>query len=107
MNILWKDGDVSAKTISLMLEETAGWNKNTTYSTIKKCILKGYIERREPNFMCHALISKTEVQLASANDLLMKLFDGSVSRLFSCLVSQKEIDEKRMAELNKLIEELE
>ena len=34
---------------------------NTTYTLIKG-VSKGAIERSEPNFMCHALIPKEEVQ---------------------------------------------
>ena len=53
MNVLWKDGDLTAKQISTILGEQIGWNQNTTYTVIKKCIAKGAIERREPNFVCH------------------------------------------------------
>ena len=56
MNVLWTQGDVSAKHISNVLKEEIGWNMNTTYTLIKRCIKKGAIERLEPNFICHALI---------------------------------------------------
>ena len=54
MEVLWQDGDTTAKELSLRLADSAGWNKNTTYTVIKKCVEKGAIERREPNFLCHA-----------------------------------------------------
>ena len=57
MEVIWKEGDVTAKQISLTLRDTIGWNKNTTYTVIKKCIQKGFIERLEPNFVCRALLS--------------------------------------------------
>ena len=56
MNVLWTQGDVTAKHISNVLKEEIGWNMNTTYTLIKRCIKKGAIERLEPNFICHALI---------------------------------------------------
>lgn len=77
MDVLWKEGDKTAKQISEILGERIGWNVNTTYTVIKKCIAKGAIERREPNFMCHALIAKEEVRRAEASDLVDKIFDGS------------------------------
>ena len=43
MEVIWKEGDVTAKQISLTLRDTIGWNKNTTYTVIKKCIQKGFI----------------------------------------------------------------
>lgn len=41
MNVLWKEGDVTAKHISDVLKEETGWNMNTTYTLIKRCIKKG------------------------------------------------------------------
>ncbi len=61
MCVLWSEGDTTAKHISDVLKKEIGWNMNTTYTLIKRCIKKGAIERSEPNFMCHALIPKEEV----------------------------------------------
>ena len=33
-----------------VLTERVGWNKNTTYTVIKKCIEKGAVEREESGF---------------------------------------------------------
>ena len=55
MGVLWDEGDTTAKHISDVLKEEIGWNMNTTYTLIKRCIKKGAIERSEPNFMCHAI----------------------------------------------------
>ena len=38
MEVLWQDGDTTAKELSLRLADSAGWNKNTTYTVIKKCV---------------------------------------------------------------------
>ncbi len=45
MGVLWKEGDTTAKQISDILKAEIGWNMNTTYTVIKKCIAKGAIER--------------------------------------------------------------
>ena len=71
MDVLWKEGDMPAKQVSDILKETTGWNMNTTYTVIKKCIAKGAIERREPNFLCHALIARDVVQAAETEELLV------------------------------------
>ena len=49
MDILWKEGDVPAKHVAEVLTGELGWNKNTTYTLIKRCIKKGAIERFEPS----------------------------------------------------------
>ena len=38
MDVLWKDGDVPAKYVADTLNREVGWNKNTTYTLIKRCI---------------------------------------------------------------------
>ena len=43
MEVLWKEGDLPAKDISQILGDKIGWNKNTTYTVIKKCIYENRI----------------------------------------------------------------
>lgn len=76
MDVLWREGDSTAKCISGILKNEVGWNKNTTYTLIKRCIEKGAIERSEPNFMCHALIPKERIQEIETNELINKVYDG-------------------------------
>jgi len=38
MKVLWKEGNITAGQILKILKEEIGWNKNTTYTVIKKCI---------------------------------------------------------------------
>lgn len=70
MGVLWREGDCTAKHISDVLKQEVGWNMNTTYTLIKRCIGKGAIQRSEPNFLCHALIQKEEVQQLQTDELI-------------------------------------
>ncbi|MCI8992841.1 MAG: BlaI/MecI/CopY family transcriptional regulator [Eubacterium sp.] len=103
MNVLWKNGDSTAKQISTVLGEEVGWNRNTTYTLIKRCIKKGAIERTEPNFMCHALIGKEEVQEAETDELINKIFDGSADKLFASLLGRKKLSAEQMEHLQQII----
>ena len=107
MDVLWKEGDKTAKQISDILKEEIGWNMNTTYTVIKKCIAKGAIERKEPNFLCHALIEKEEVQAAETEELIGKLFDGSADLLFASLLGSKKVSREQLEKLRKLVDEME
>ena len=51
-----------ARQIAAILTESIGWNVNATYTHIKRCIAKNAIERIDPGFLCHALVSKQQVQ---------------------------------------------
>lgn len=107
MNVLWKEGDTTAKHISDILNEEVGWNMNTTYTLIKRCIKKGAIERSEPKFMCHALIPKEEVQEAETNELIDKIYDGSVDKLFTALLGRKKLSAEQIEKLKKIVGDLE
>lgn len=105
MAVLWREGDTTAKRISDILKEQTGWNVNTTYTVIKKCIGKGAVERREPNFLCRALISREEVQAAETDELIEKIYDGSVDMLFASLLSRKRLSDEQIEKLKKIVEE--
>ena len=107
MDVLWKEGDMLAKQISDILKESTGWNMNTTYTVIKKCIAKGAIERREPNFLCHALIARDVVQAAETEELLHKLFDSSPDLLFASLLGHQRLSKPQIDNLRRMVSELE
>ncbi|MEO3945418.1 BlaI/MecI/CopY family transcriptional regulator [Gorillibacterium sp. CAU 1737] len=106
MDVLWKEGDTTAKRISDLLKEQVGWNMNTTYTLIKRCIAKGAIERREPNFLCHALIPKEQVQEKETTELINKVFDGSADLLFASLLSRKNLSTDEIERLKQLVHQL-
>lgn len=107
MSVLWREGDTTAKHISDVLKTETGWNMNTTYTLIKRCIKKGAIQRSEPNFMCHALIPKEEVQEAETNELINKIYDGSPDKLFAALLGRKKLTAEQMKRLKQIVEDLE
>lgn len=106
MDVLWREGDLTAKEISNRLNREIGWNMNTTYTVIKKCVAKGAIQRTEPHFMCHALVTREEVRQYEAGALVDKIFDGSPSLLFASLLNGRKLSSQELSELRKLVEEL-
>ena len=104
MEVLWQDGDTTAKELSLRLADSAGWNKNTTYTVIKKCVEKGAIERREPNFLCHVCITKEAAQQEEADTLLDKVFGGSAALLFASVLSGRKLKKEELERLRALVE---
>ncbi|WP_410772107.1 BlaI/MecI/CopY family transcriptional regulator [Fontibacillus sp. BL9] len=106
MDVLWRAGDQTAKQISDILKDEIGWNMNTTYTIIKKCINKGAIERREPHFLCHALIRKEQVQELETAELVDKVFDGSVDKLFASLLGRKNLSAQQIEKLKQIVDSL-
>ena len=104
MEVLWEQGETSAKDISALLNKRIGWNKNTTYTVIKKLESKGALRRSEPHFMCAPLVNKKAVQHEQTDELVKKLFDGSKKALFSTLLSDENLTAQDIADLRDLIE---
>ena len=86
MDILWKEGDTSAKDIAEILNRQVGWSKTTTYTVIKKCV--------------------KEVQEAETNELIDKMYDGSSDKLIAALLGSKRLTAEEIQSLKKLVEDL-
>ncbi len=107
MGVLWKRGDTPAKEIAKVLTAELGWNVNTTYTLIKRCISKGAIQRSEPGFLCHALIPKSAVQEAETDELINKVYDGSADKLFAALLGRKQLSPQQIEKLRQIVGDLE
>ncbi len=105
MDIIWEKGPLTAKEISLIAKDTIGWNKNTTYTVIKKLEAKGFIRRDEPGFLCTSLISREDVRKNEASALLNKFFGGSRKALFSALLEDEKLSDSEIEELRGLIDQ--
>lgn len=106
MEVLWKEGDQTAAQLTKIMNKETGWIRNTTYTVIKKLVEKGAVERREPNFICHAAVTKESVRRSEANELIDKLFDGSAQLFLSAYVSGKKLSSEEIDGLRRIVEEL-
>ena len=103
MDIVWDKEPVSAKEITHIAADTIGWNKNTTYTIIKKLIEKNAIKRTEPNFICTSLVKKEDVQKTETQSLIDKLYNGSRKAFFAAFI-EEDISDDELEVLKKLIE---
>lgn len=105
MNVIWRLGEPTAKQVAEILQAEVGWNVNTTYTLIKRCIQKGAVQRQEPHFVCRALVSKASVQAAETNNLIDKIFDGSKEQLFAALLGRQTISREQISRLKQMVED--
>lgn len=105
MEVLWEEGAVPARRVVEVLSQRVGWNKNTTYTVIKKCVEKGAVRREEPEFLCTPLVERADVQREETNALIDKMFGGSSELFFSAFLRQRGIGEDDARQLLQLIRE--
>lgn len=107
MELLWKNGEMSAKEIAAALAESVGWSKTTTYTVIKKCVQKGAVVRTDPGFICKAAVTKNEVQESETLELIDRLFEGSPDLLVSALIGSGKISPDQLRNLREMVKSLE
>ena len=107
MDVLWRRGDTPAREIASELKQTVGWNVNTTYTLIKRCVAKEAIERREPGFVCHPLVSQETVQQEETQELIDRVFAGSADKLFAALVGGKRVSAETLRQLRDMLSDME
>lgn len=106
MEVLWANGTMTAGEVVKVLQESIGWNRNTTYTVIKKCIAKGAIERTEPKFQCTAVISKEQVQDYETNELVDKMFNGSKEKFFAAFLDGGKLSKDEVKSLKEMVNQL-
>ncbi len=106
MEVLWERGDLTAGQLAKIMKEKIGWNRNTTYTIIKKLVEKGVVERYEPSYTCKALITKEQIQQQEATEVVHKLFDGSADVFLSAFLSGKTLTADEIERLKQIVDNL-
>ena len=98
MELLWSNKELAARDISKIIKEYIGWEKNTTYTVIKRLIDKGAIVREDHGFICKANVTKKKIQETETNILLDKFYGGSlVNFINSYMMNYRMNEEERDA----------
>lgn len=103
MELLWSNSVLAAKDIAKIIKEYIGWEKNTTYTVIKRLIDKGAVSREDPGFLCRAKITKKEVQRIETEALFSKMFNNSLSIFINDYLGQRKLTTEEIIELQRMI----
>ncbi len=107
MDVLWKNGDTTAKRTAEILKEQVGWSKTTTYTLIKRCIDKGAIKRMEPSFVCHPLVTIEQARELETTELINKMYGGAADQLVASILGSKNLSPEEIERLKQLVNSLE
>jgi len=107
MEILWREGDTTAKRIAEILGEEISWSKTTTYTIIKRCLEKGAIERRDPNWVCHPLVTIEEAREYETSELINKMYHGAADQLVASILGGKTLSKEEIERLKQAIRDME
>lgn len=105
MELLWSNKSLAAKDMAKIIKEYVGWEKNTTYTVIKRLINKGVVVREEPGFICRAAISKRAIQQIETSNLIHKLYNDSLETFIFDFLGVQDLSDKEIKQLEKIIRE--
>ena len=103
MELLWSNKVLAAQDISKIIKEYIGWEKNTTYTVIKRLIDKGAIQREDPGFLCSAKVTKKEIQEIETKALLNKMFNGSLVTFINEYLANQSLTTEEIIELQRML----
>ena len=105
LEILWNEGDTTAKDLAIKLNKSTAWSKTTSYTVIKKCVDKGLIERLGTNFTCRVMITREEARQKELEILADKMFEGSSDLLIASLLGGSKMTSSQIAKLRNMVQE--
>lgn len=105
MELLWSNKTLAAKDMAKIIKEYVGWEKNTTYTVIKRLIDKGAIVREEPGFICRAMVSKRMVQQMETESLIGKFYGGSLETFIADYLRTQDLSAAEVNLLEKVVHE--
>ena len=104
MNILWDKGEISASEIAKQAQIEREWEKNTVYTIISRLIKKNAVKRRDPGFICKAMIDRETICKEESKLILNKLYNGSLSLFAKSFLKAEKLSEEELKELRNIID---
>ncbi len=105
MQVIWKHGKVTARQITEELGKTDNIAHSTVQTLLRKMEVKGAIthELDDRTFVFRALYQQNNVKDTAIQDILQRVFGGSVYGLVSQLLKRETIQPDEMRRLRELI----
>jgi predicted transcriptional regulator len=103
--ILWENEPIRSGKLVELCKEQLGWSKATTYTVIKRLSERGVV--KSENTVVTSLVSKEEAQASEVDELVDRVFEGSIPSFVAAFSRNKKLNNKQVDELRKLIDSYE
>ena len=105
MRVLWEEGEATARRVTDALNERAPIAHSTVQTLLRKLEAKLAVghERRERTFVFRPLVAEGDVTRSAAQEMLARVFGGSVSGLVAHLLEEEAVSPEELARLRELV----
>lgn len=106
MRVLWDEGEATARRITDVLSQSSPIAHSTVQTLLRKLEAKRAVahEQRDRTFVFRPLVAESEVTRTAAQDLLTRVFQGSISGLVAHLLESEEVTPDEMKRLRALVD---
>ena len=108
MDVLWRAAPRSAEEILAEVGPVQNWQEGTVKSLLNRLLRKKAVhaERDGRRYLYTPLLMRTQYVQQESKGLLDRLFGGRVAPLVAHFCEQRKLSKKDIAELRKLLREL-
>jgi BlaI family penicillinase repressor len=105
MRILWNSTEATVADVHSELGGISKFAYTTIATMLRKMEARGLVAHREEgrSFIYKAKVAEEAISRSMADDLLEKLFGGSVTQAVNHLLSSREVSKEELRELERLI----
>jgi BlaI family penicillinase repressor len=108
MQVLWKDGPLGAAEVFAALGGQQDWQEATVKTLLNRLLNKGAVsvERDGRRYLYAPVLRREDWLQQESKGLLDRLFGGRLAPMVAHFSEQRKLSKKDIAELKKLIQEL-
>ena len=109
MEVLWRENPLAAEDVAAAIGDSQEWELSTVKTLLNRLLKKNAIDAIKDGrrYLYRPLIERADYVHAESKSLLDRLFDGRVAPLVAHFSAQRRLSKKDVAELKRLLEELE
>lgn len=109
MEVLWESSPQASDAVSTHLHRATGWHENTVRTLLGRLVRKRAVraERDGRRYLYSPLLTRTQWQAGESRSLLDRVFDGRIAPLLAHFSRTEKLSAGDVAELRKLVDELE
>ena len=103
MQLIWHRAPINSTALVKLANVELGWKKSTTYTVLRRLGERGIIKNE--NAIVTSLIERQEVQQVQSEELLGRVYEGSIKMFLASFLQREKITEKEAEELKTIIDE--
>ena len=102
-DIVWNHAPVGSGELVRLCAEELEWKKSTTYTVLKKLCERGLF--RNEGGVVTVLVTREEFYAARSERFVEETFQGSLPAFIAAFTRRKELTEREIAEIKRMIEQ--